>query len=77
MEESSGSVPVWDLSNDDDRADWYVFEAIVADGSWSVGVRRGTPNPEQIMVVAEGLTRPAAEREAQRLARSKGLHRSG
>lgn len=74
MEESSSSHLAWDLTgNEDGRADWYVFEAIVADGSWSIGVLRGKPNPEQVMVVAEGLTRPEAEHRVRQLARSREL----
>lgn len=52
---------------------WYVFEAIVANGSWSIGVQQGTPNPMHVMVLAEGLTQAEAEREAYRLAIAKGL----
>lgn len=56
---------------DGGAADWYVYEAIVADGSWSIGVLRGTPNREHVMVVEEALTRQKAEDMARRLARSE------
>ena len=60
------------VPQDDGSADWYVFEAIVADGSWSIGILRGTPIREHVMVVEEGLTRA----EAEDVARGIGVGRA-
>lgn len=55
-----------------DAGDWYVFETIVADGTWSIGIGKGSPDPQLVMVVTKRLSRSAAEREAQRLAEKYG-----
>ncbi|MGC4191486.1 MAG: hypothetical protein QM589_10025 [Thermomicrobiales bacterium] len=42
-----------------DGRDWYVFETIAADGTWSVGILRGMASL-LVLVVAEGLTEAQA-----------------
>lgn len=39
---------------------WFVFKSIAADGSWSVGIARGTPDSSAVIVIAEGLSRARA-----------------
>ncbi len=55
--------------------DWYVFETVSADGSLAVGVAQGTPNPNFVLVVYDGLSEAVAEAAARGLAqwyRSQG-----
>jgi hypothetical protein len=49
--------------------DWFVFETFAADGSLAVGIAHGAPDPRQIMVVYESLSKTEAEAAAQGLAR--------
>lgn len=58
----SGSSPV------QEHRDWYVFETIVADGTWATGIANGVPSTDHVMVVADRLTHGEALRLAQQRA---------
>ena len=49
--------------------DWHVFEAFSADGSLTIGVARGTPDPSLVIVIYEGLTEAVAKAAASGLSR--------
>lgn len=49
--------------------DWYVFESFAADGSLTIGVARGTPDPGLLIVIYEGLTETVAKAAASGLSR--------
>ncbi len=51
--------------------DWYVFEAFAADGSLTIGVARGTPDPGLVIVIYEGLAEAVAKTAASGLSRWK------